>query len=183
MLFTAADLELLPRELASREVDDELDEGRLVLIDFPFTVAHATATTNILFQLWLQCERTGHGKVRGRVGIVLTRKPDTVLAPDVAFFANTSFPIRQSSEGYLETIPELVVEIVDRKDSVSHLPRKVANYLQSGVATVWVANWTTRTVTAHTCAGEPTVYNESDRLSLPTLTAEFSMPVADVFRE
>jgi Uma2 family endonuclease len=183
MLFTAADLELLPPELASGEVDYELDEGRLVLIDFPFTVEHATATANILYQLWNQGEQLGHGKVRGRVGIVLWRKPDTVVAPDVAFIVNESLPIQRSPEGYLETIPELVVEVVDSTDSVSHLQRKIEHYLLTGVKTVWAAECTTRTVTAHRAVGPTEIYGEKDSLHLPGVIQCFSMQVADVFRE
>jgi Uma2 family endonuclease len=113
----------------------------------------------------------------------LWRDPDRVVGADVAFVAKKSLPIRRTKEGYLESIPELVVEIRSKNDSLKFVQRKVRDYLKAGVEIVWVADWTARTVTAHTAAGEPIVYGESDTLKLPTLIPDFSMPVADVFRE
>src|SRR5690606_39139027 len=111
------------------------------------------------------------------------RDPDRVVTPDVLFVASKSLPIRTSAEGYLETIPELVVEIRSKNDSLKYIERKVRDYLKAGVEVVWVADWTTRSVTAHTPAGEPTVHGQSDTLRLPALIPDFEMPVADVFRE
>ena len=40
-------------------------------------------------------------------------------------------PIRESREGYLETIPELVVEIRSKNDSSAEINQKIAEYLAS----------------------------------------------------
>ena len=36
---------------------------------------------------------------------MVSRNPDTVLSPDVAFISKSKLPVRVTSEGYLETIP------------------------------------------------------------------------------
>lgn len=182
-LFTAADLELLPTDLPSGPIDYELDNGRLVPIMVPPGNLHGAAQLRIGTQLMIQGELKGHGKARTEVGVILWRSPDRVVTPDVLFVANKSLPIRTSPEGYLETIPELVVEVRSKNDSLKFVERKVRDYLKAGVEIVWVADWSARTVTAHTAAGEPTVFGESDTLKLPGLIPDFSMPVADVFRE
>ena len=97
--------------------------------------------------------------------------------------ANKSLPIRRTKQGYLETIPDLVVEIRSKNDSRKYVQRKVQHYLKAGVELVWIADWSTTTVTAHASSGEPVVYGEGDLLQLSDLIPGFSMAVADVFRE
>ena len=111
------------------------------------------------------------------------RGPDRVVTPDVLFVAKKSLPIKTSREGYLETIPELVVEIRSKNDSLRYVERKVKHYLQAGVEVVWVADPQSRTIVAYDSTGNPAVHNERDRLLLPNLIPDLSMMVADVFQE
>lgn len=182
-LFTAADLEQLPTDLPSGPIDYELDNGRLVFIMVPPGDLHGAVQSNIATELKIQGERQGHGKARTEVGIVLWRDPDRVVGADVVFVAKKSLPIRRTSEGYLETIPELVVEIRSKNDSLKYIERKVRDYLKAGAQVVWVPDWTTQTVTEHAANGEPKVYGMSDTLLLPSIIPGFSLPVADVFQE
>jgi Uma2 family endonuclease len=105
----------------------------------------------------------------------LWRDPDRVVGADVAFVAKKSLPIRRTQEGYLETIPELVVEIRSKNDSLKFVERKVRDYLKAGVEIVWVADWTARTVTAYTvpasrpCMASPTRFG-CRPLAFPPLT-------------
>jgi Uma2 family endonuclease len=144
---------------------------------------HGAIQSNIATELKIQGERKGHGKARTEVGIVLWRNPDRVLGADVVFVANKSLPIRRTTEGYLETIPELVVEIRSKNDSLKYVQRKVRDYLKAGVEIVWVADSTVLTVTVHSATGEPIVFGENDVMHLSELIPGFSMPVSDVFKE
>jgi Uma2 family endonuclease len=182
-LFTVADLEFMPKDLPSGPVDYELDNGRLVFIMVPPGDVHGAIQSNIATELKIQGERKGHGKARTEVGIVLWRNPDRVLGADVVFVANKSLPIRRTTEGYLETIPELVVEIRSKNDSLKYVQRKVRDYLKAGVEIVWVADSTVLTVTVHSATGEPIVFGENDVMHLSELIPGFSMPVSDVFKE
>jgi Uma2 family endonuclease len=77
------------------------------------------------------------GKARsGDVGIVLTRNPDHVLGPDAVFITYARLPIRRSPKGYLETIPELIVEVKSTNDTLAALERKAQDYLQAGAVVV-----------------------------------------------
>ena len=182
-LFTVADLEFMPTDLPSGPIDYELDNGRLVFIMVPPGDVHGAVQSNIATELKIQGERKGHGKARTEVGIVLWRTPDRVLGADVVFVANKSLPIRRTAEGYLETIPELVVEIRSKNDSLKYVQRKVRDYLKAGVEIVWVPDSTVQTVTVHSADSEPKVYGENDVLRLPSMIPSFSLPVVDVFRE
>src|SRR5262249_48861632 len=116
-LFTAADLAELPSELPSGPVLWELDNGRLISMPPPRDL-HGAAEGNLITALKVQGEQRGHGRARsGDVGIILWRNPDRVVGADAAFIANVSLPIRRSAEGYLETIPDLVVEVRSKNDT------------------------------------------------------------------
>ena len=183
-LLTAADLEAFPTELPSgMPIDYELDNGRLVLIMAPPGDVHGAAQSLIATYLTMHGEFKGHGKVRTEVGIVLWRSPDRVVGADVAFIAKKSLPLKVAREGYLETIPELVVEIRSKNDSLSYMQRKVEHYLKAGVEIVWVVDPSAKIVTIHAADAEPLVREGSDILELPNLIPDFSLPVADVFRE
>lgn len=181
-LFTTADLEELPTDLPSGPIDYELDNGRLVFIMVPPGDIHGAAQSNIVTQLKIQGELKGHGKARTEVGVILWRDPDRVVTPDVLFIANKSLPLKRSREGYLETIPELVVEVRSKNDSIPYVQRKVEHYLKAGVAVIWVVDPSSRTISLHTSLGEPTLC-ELDTLELPGVIPGFSMPVVDVFQD
>src|SRR5436190_22752230 len=109
-LFTAADLAAMPEHLPSGDVSYELHHGRLVVMSPP-GATHGNLQNRIGKALGVQGEDKGHGKAYTEVGIVLARGPDHVVGADAAFVTKHSLPARESPEGYLETIPELVVEV------------------------------------------------------------------------
>jgi Uma2 family endonuclease len=133
-------------------------------------------------ELKVQGERRGHGKTRsGEVGVVLWRDPDRVVGADAVFIANRSLPIRRSGQGYLETIPDLVVEVRSKNDTGAKIADKVGDYLKAGVQVVWVADPQTRTVSVHRRDQEPQVLGEDDTLTVEDIIPGFRMRVADVF--
>ncbi|MEX2316553.1 MAG: Uma2 family endonuclease [Pirellulales bacterium] len=182
-LFTVEDLEELPTDLPSGPIDFELDNGRLVFVMVPPGNIHGATQVNVATQLKIQGDFRGHGKTWTEVGVILWRNPDRVVTPDVAFVAARALPIKESREGYLETIPDLVVEIRSKNDSIRYVERKVKHYLQAGVQVVWVADPTPKTVTVHTVASQPVVHHEHDALSLAGLIPDFALTVANVFND
>jgi Uma2 family endonuclease len=100
----------------------------------------------------------------------------------VVFIANRSLPIRQSREGYLETIPDLVVEVRSKNDTQPSIQSKVDDYLKAGVQVVWVADPEKRTVTAYRPGQEPQVFTEADTLTVEDIIPGFQMAVRDVFQ-
>lgn len=181
-LLTAQDLAAFPEELPSGPVDYELDNGRLVFIMVPPGYIHGAIQSNIVTYLKLHGEFKSHGQALTETGLILWRNADRVVSPDVLFIAAKSLPIRTSPEGYLETIPELVVEVRSKNDSPKYLDRKIEHYLRAGVEVVWIADPMTKTVTIHITGNDPHLLTESDSLKLPGIIPGFTLPVADVFR-
>ncbi len=82
---------------------------------------HGAVQLRIGAKLLAQGEELGHGRAITEVGVVLSRNPDSVLGPDVVFVRKSKLPVRASREGYLETIPDLVVEVRSKNDALTDL--------------------------------------------------------------
>lgn len=178
--FSIADLEALPSEVPSGPVDYELDNGRLITM-VPTGDFHAAAQANFIGELMAQGQKLGLGVVRTEGGVILWRNPDRLVGPDAAFILQRSLPVRRSPEGYLETIPELVVEVRSKNDSREYLERKTADYLAAGVWLVLLADPETKTITAHRPGGAVQTFGERDVLTLEGVLPEFRCAVAELF--
>jgi Uma2 family endonuclease len=182
-LLTAADLAALPEELPSGPVLYELDNGRLIVMPPPGD-SHGAIEANWAGELRSQGQMRGLGKVRsGEVGIVLWRDPDRVVGADAVFIANHSLPLRISKEGYLETIPDLIVEVMSKNDSWKKMRKKIEDYLKAGAHVIWVADPSARTVTEFRPGQDEKVYTDKDTLIVEDVIPGFQLPVAVVFEE
>jgi Uma2 family endonuclease len=182
-LFTVADLAVLPSELPSGPVLYELHHGRLLTMPPPGDI-HGAVEGNLAAALKYQGEYRGLGKARsGDVGVVLAQDPDHVFGADAVFVASRSLPIRRSPEGYLLTIPDLVVEVRSKNDSVPALQRKAADYLAAGVRVVWVADPAARTVTEYRPGAEPRVFAEDQALTVEDVIPGFQLLVRDALQD
>jgi Uma2 family endonuclease len=180
-LFTAADLAAMPEHLPSGPVSFELYHGRLVAMSPP-GAAHGSLQSLIATELTTQGQMKGHGKAYTEVGIVLERKPDHIVGADNAFITSRSLPAREAPEGYLETIPELVVEIRSKNDTAAEIATKVTDYLKAGVQLVWVVDFDADTVTEHRANSKPVVHQKADSLSCDDIIPGFHLALADLFR-
>lgn len=182
-LLTVADLAALPSELPSGTVRYELHRGVLVTMPPPGDI-HGAVESNLATELKVQGERRGHGKARsGDVGIVLARNPDHVYGPDIVFITNARLPIRRTTEGYLETIPELIVEVRSKNDSLAALERKAQDYLRAGAVVVWVVDPINRNVVEYRQGSTSQTYAEDDTLTVPDLIPGLALLVRDALQE
>ena len=147
-LVKVADLPFFPRTLAFGDVRYELDDGVPIIRSLPGS-RHGTVQLNVGTELKIQGDRAGHGKAMAEVAVILRRNPDRVVGPDVAFIANRSLPIRLSKEGYLETLPDIIVEVRSKNDTGPEVFANVKEYLDAGVAVVWVADPDAVTIAEH----------------------------------
>jgi Uma2 family endonuclease len=179
--FTAADLAVFPTSLPSGDVDYELDQGRLVLM-VPPGHPHGLVQLQIAGEFLIQGQRAGFGQAVTDEAVVLSRNPDTVLSPDVAFISKSKLPVRVSREGYLETIPDIVVEVRSKNDTHAELERKAETFLSAGVGLVLIADPEAKTIAAFRAGAERRVYFESDTFALDDPIPGFRLSVREVFR-
>jgi Uma2 family endonuclease len=179
-LLTAEDLAVLPRTLPSGDIKYELDDGRLVVMAPPGD-QHARRQAKIIRYLDSEGEEKGHGEVRGEVAIILRRNPDRVVGADAAFILNKSLPVRMSPEGYLLTIPELVVEIRSKNDSRPEIVAMNDEYFAAGVELIWVIDPDARTIAISRRGQTDQILQIADTLTCQLIPG-FAVPVANLFR-
>lgn len=144
---------------------------------------HGSVQAKIATELVIQGERKGLGKAWSEVGVILWRDPDRVVGADAAFVTNESLPVRESPEGYLETIPELVVEIRSKNDTAAYIERKVQDYLTAGVTVVLVVNPASRTADVYRPSGEPVSIREDDEIDIDDVIHGFKLSLGQVLGE
>ncbi len=169
----------MPSELVGGTVKYELCDGELVTMAPPGDT-HGRRQAKIISYLMTEAEDRGLGEVRGEVAVILRRNPDRVVGPDAAFILTASLPAQVSDEGYLETIPELVVEVRSKNDTNPEIVLKADEYFRAGVRAVWVIDPVARTVADHRPDSSVQIFREADTLTCDLLPG-FGVPVARLF--
>ncbi len=107
----------------------------------------------------LSAERRANGwpSPRGRVvaaetGFTLSRSPDTVRAPDVAYVRMDRCPT-QPPAAFPEFAPDLVVEVLSPSDRATSVREKVADWLAAGTLLVWVVDPASQTARVYRADG------------------------------
>ena len=179
-VLTAADLAAMPTLLPSGSVRYELEGGELRIMP-PAGDIHGGVEARFVILL-NQAEERGYGQVRGgEVGIVLEQDPDTVVGVDACFLTNEQLPPRRLREGYLMTVPALIVEVVSKNDRPQKIKARVKAYLAAGARAVWIADPRPRTVTVHGPDQPSVVLRDTDTLTAEGIIPDLSYPVHRLF--
>jgi Uma2 family endonuclease len=177
-LYQESDLASLPEYLSGVRVKYELIHGELITTAPPGDI-HGFRQAGILYFLYGE-QLKGRGEVRGEVAVVLGRDPDSILGPDAAFILKESLPVQRSKEGYLETIPEIVVEVRSKNDTKKEIQVKVELYLDAGVKEIWLLDPVAKTVAVNQADGNVRMFRGDDTLTCDLLPG-FAAPLAKLF--
>ena len=112
-------------------------------------------------------------------GFLLSRNPDTVRAPDVAFVRAGRPPA--PGRGYYLGAPDLAVEVLSPDDRPGYVADRVAEWLEAGAQAVWVVDPRIRKVTVHESNRDPRVLDERASVSGGDLLPGFELAVATIF--
>lgn len=179
--FTIADVAVMPRDLPSGPVDYELENGELVIMS-PTGRRHGVVQGRISALLISLGDERGLGETAVETGIILRRNPDRLVGPDVSFWLKKSFPLRETPEGYVETIPDLLFEVRSKNDTQAEIDEKVADYLKYGVKHVFVADPVAATVIRHFPDKAPVTFGEGDVLDLTNVLPDLIISPVELFR-
>lgn len=180
MLMTAD--ELLGYEIPGKRV--ELKRGHL-LVHEPPGFEHADITVRIATALALHVRASAPALgrvVAGDPGFRLERDPDTVRAPDVAFVRQDRLP-PGPVRGFAEFVPDLAVEVRSPSDRTGALLAKVGDWLNAGVALVWVVDPVRRCAQVYRLDGRVTILGESEALAGESVLPGFILPLSSLFDE
>ena len=176
-LLTAEDL----LRLNSRGVKGELIRG--VLVETVSAGAeHSFIAGNILSAI--------HGHVRprrlGRVGgtdggVLVQRNPDTVREPDIFFASAARLPLGVRVQGYLEVMPELVVEIDSPSDTQQAVNDKTLMWLSLGVLMVVEVYPAERAIMVHRPSAPALTLTGDDVLDGGDVLPGFTLPLSEIF--
>jgi Uma2 family endonuclease len=113
-------------------------------------------------------------------GFRLSRDPDTVRAPDVAFVSEARSP-QARVPGYPELAPDLVVEVVSPGDRAGEIQAKIDEWLQAGVRLAWVLYPTTRSAMVYRADGSTLLLHADDILSGDPVLPGFTVRLSELF--
>ncbi len=163
----------------------ELLRGRLVVRE-PTGGAHA----GVLFELsmaigvYLRTPNAAVGRVLvGDPGVWLARDPDTVRAPDLAFVSRDRLVDEEVPHGFLTVIPDLAVEIRSPTDRTGALLQKVGQWLDAGVAMVWVIDPVRRNAQCYAADGTIALVGEHDAIDGGAVLPGLRIPLASLWSD
>lgn len=166
----------------------ELVRGQM-LVHEPASWTHGDVAARILVAIseHLTAERRANGWPwpRGRVvaaetGFTLSRSPDTVRAPDVAYVRMDRCPT-QPPAAFPEFAPDLVVEVLSPSDRAAAVREKVADWLAAGTLLVWVVDPTRQTARACRADGSESHVAATDALQGEDVLPGLHLALADLF--
>ena len=114
-------------------------------------------------------------------GVVLTRDPDTVRAPDLMFISATRLQGRGDLPGFSDLVPDLAAEVVSPHDYWGEVEEKVAEYLAAGVRLIWVVNPKTKSVHVYRPGNEVLRVSGDDELTGGEVLPGFAVQVSELF--
>jgi Uma2 family endonuclease len=175
--ITADELLQMPREGGIRY---ELIRGVLVP-KMPTGRPHSEAVTLTTIAVGNYVAANDYGiTLSGEPGYRLERVPDTVRAPDIAWFARGRLP--EGIQGYPELAPDLAIEVKSPSNSNPEMASKAAMWLSYGSQQVWVADPERTTVTVYRSGADPVTLSEDDTLDGGDLLPGFATPAWRLFR-
>jgi Uma2 family endonuclease len=156
----------------------ELIKGELLTMPSP-GAKHSVVSINLSAPLAVYVKAKKLGVVTADAGFILERNPDTVLGPDISFIRSER--ISTIPDGYLELVPDLVIEVVSPSQSRPKMERKASQWLEHGAQGVWLVNPRTRTIEVRRATGESQQLLEGDDLTGGDLVPGFRIPVSEIF--
>ena len=160
----------------------DLIRGELIRMS-PSGFRHGVCSMRIARQVANFAEVHALGEVPlSNTGFVLSRNPDVLLAPDVAFVSADRLPPADKQSGFLELALDLVVEVVSPSDLFVDASEKLLEYLDAGVQVVWIVDPRRKTVSVYSPDRTAIILTGDDVLDGGTVLPGSQLPLPDVFR-
>ena len=150
------------------------------------TNAHGILQPYIWLLIYQYLARTKLGRVRTEWRCVFgPARRKRAFVPDVVYVSYERMPPGDAREqAYVETAPDLVVEVLSPGESAERFARKLRFYLLHGVRLVWVVDAVAETVTVYTPgAADERILRPGDTLDGGDVLPGFTAPVAEIMAQ
>ena len=143
---------------------------------------HGYTSNRTAVRLTVHIDLAGLGHVfTAETGFILRRDPDTVRAPDVSFVSRDRLSADEIPDGFIELVPDLVVEVVSPHDRRSEIREKVEEWLRAGVRLVWVIYPVTRSADVYRSLDDVSHLSEDDVLDGQDVVPGFACRLGELF--
>jgi Uma2 family endonuclease len=161
----------------------ELIEGELRKMT-PAGFEHGFVIGEAHGRLWNYVGKHCLGVVTGaETGYLISRNPDTVLAPDIAFVRKERVEEVGVPKAYFPEAPALVVEVVSPGDTVDEVDDKMRRWLSAGAELAWVVHPGGRNVTVYRSLTDIRVLSGGDILDGESVIPGFRCSVSELFAQ
>jgi Uma2 family endonuclease len=113
------------------------------------------------------------------LGVVLPNR--NLRSPDVTFIRAEKLPGGELPEAFAEVVPDLAVEVLSPGNSPGYIMAKIGEFLECGVAKVWVVDPAQKTVTVYSSLSQTEQYSADDTITAEPLLPGFSCRVSRFF--
>jgi Uma2 family endonuclease len=158
----------------------ELVRGELHMMS-PAGADHGGVATEILLQIATFVKKHKLGRVyAAETGFVLSRNPDSVRAPDVAFVRADRVP-KGWRRGFFEGAPDFAVEVLSPDDRAEEVFEKLQDWFAAGCRLIWVVNPKSLTVVMHHPDGRSESLRGDDAITGGDVLPGFSSSIFSFF--
>jgi Uma2 family endonuclease len=157
----------------------ELVEGTLV--EKPMGYDESEIGVNILILVGSFVRRHKLGIVTGADGPIRLF-PRLVRIPDIAFVSWKNLPGRKRPKGPIPHLaPDLAIEVLSKSNTKPEMARKLREYFEAGVRSVWIVDPKKRTVRQYHALDQSVLLNEDQSLDGGAILPGFVLRVKDIF--
>jgi Uma2 family endonuclease len=159
--------------------DYELWDGRLQVME-PASTYSSLTNVALAAAVFEHVKKRGLGLVTDSSGgFIVKRRPDRVLAPDLAFVPRDVLP-QPLWEGFAECIPTLVAEVRSPSQSWEKTLARGGVWLSHGVAVVWLVDPEKRRAAELRPDGTTLLRAEADALDGAPALPDLRIPLASI---
>jgi Uma2 family endonuclease len=117
----------------------------------------------------------------GEARVRIRRNPDTFVGVDLAYISADLAARTPRDARFVDGVPVLAIEIISPSDTQEGVLEKVGDYLEAGVALVWVVEPVYGTVTVYRPGTAPELFNETQEITADPYLPGFRAAVAEFF--
>ena len=134
----------------------ELVNGELVVSPTGWKHSEIAIKTSCILATFLEEQPIG-AVGSSELGIWLS--DGNLRSPDVTFIRNEKVPKGEKQNEFLESVPDLAVEVLSPSDRPKFVQEKIREFLENGVPLVWLVDPKQKTVTEYRSLSETRQYS------------------------